>query len=86
MPQLSSLVSNVIVLSTSSLNDVLSGVIYLTDYDLTTRTGRLDYSSLDLRFSAHVHDGVSDYIVAHDEVLYTVPYGDDAGIWLVSGK
>ena len=86
MPALSEVVSNVIVLGTSSLNDVLSGVIYLTDYDLTTRTGRLDYSSLDLRFSAHVQDGVSDYIVAHDEVLYTVPYGEDAGIWLVSGK
>lgn len=86
VPELSDVASNVIVASTSSLNDVLSGVIYLTGYDLTTRTGRLDYTSLDLRFSAHVHDGVSDYIVAHDEVLYTIPYGDDAGIWLVSGK
>lgn len=86
LPALSDVASNVIVFSTSSLNDVLSGVIYLTGYDLTTRTGRLDYSSLDLRFSAHVHDGVSDYIVAHDEVLYSIPYGEDAGIWLASGK
>lgn len=85
-PALSGIASNVAVLSTLSLDDVLSGVVYLTDYDLTTRTGHLAYSNLDLRFTADVNDGVSDYLVTHDEVLYTIPYGDDAGIWIVEGK
>jgi hypothetical protein len=85
-PELSDVASKVIVLGTSSLNDVLSGVVYFTHFDLTTRTGRLEYRNLELRFTARVNDGVSDYVVAHDEVLYAIPYGEDAGIWLVSGK
>jgi hypothetical protein len=86
MPVLSEVASNVAVASTSSLNDVLSGVVYLTNVDLTTFTGRLDYRNLDLRFTATVNDGVSDYLVSHDELLYAVPYGENAGIWLVQGK
>jgi hypothetical protein len=85
-PELSKVASNVIVLSTLSLNDVLSGVSYLKNFDLTTRTGRLEYRNLELRFTASVNDGVSDYVVSHNEVLYNIPYGDDAGIWLVPGK
>ena len=85
-PELTEVASNVIVLGTSSLNDVLSGVSYLSDFDAKTRTGRLEYRNLQLRFTASVKNGVSDYVVSHDEVLYTVPYGDDAGIWLVPGK
>jgi hypothetical protein len=65
---------------------VLSGVSYLTRFDPTTRTGRLEYRNLELRFTARVNNGVSDYLVAHDEILYTIPYGNDAGIWLVPGK
>jgi hypothetical protein len=86
LPELSEVASNVVVVSTTSLNDVLSGVIYLKDYDFVTRTGRLQYRNLDLRFSARVNDGVSDYFVTHDEVLYAVPYGEDAGIYLAPGK
>jgi hypothetical protein len=41
---------------------------------------------LELRFTARVNEGVSDYIVSDDEVLYSIPYGDDAGIWLAPGK
>ena len=85
-PELSAVASNVFVLGTSSLNDVLSGVIYFTAFDVATRTGHLAYRNLELRFTADVNDGVSDYLVTHDEVLYNIPYGDDAGIWLVSGK
>jgi hypothetical protein len=86
LPEPTDVASNVIALSTAPLNDVLSGVSYLTHYDLTTGTGRLEYRNLDLRFSASVNDGVSDYLVSQDELLYSVPYGEDAGIWLVSGK
>jgi len=85
-PELTDVASNVVAFGTSSLNEVLSGVIYLTHFDATTLTGRLEYRNLELRFTAHVNDGVSDYLVSHDEVLYAVPYGPDAGIWLVSGK
>lgn len=86
VPDLSTVASNVVERGTSSLNDVLSGVSYLTRFDPTTRTGRLEYRNLELRFTARVNNGVSDYLVAHDEILYTIPYGNDAGIWLVPGK
>jgi hypothetical protein len=86
MPSLSAVASNVVMGGTASLNEVLSGVSYLSHFDTTTRTGRLEYRNLELRFTAKVSEGVSDYVVAHDEILYTVPYGNDAGIWLAPGK
>jgi hypothetical protein len=85
-PQLTELAANVTALSTLSLNEALSGVIYLTHFDPTTFTGRLEYRNLELRFTASVNHGVSDYVVAHDEVLYAIPYGPDAGIWLAPAK
>lgn len=85
-PELSPVASNVIVFGTSSLEEVLSGVMYLTDFDALTLTGRLEYRNLELRFTARVNDGVSSYLVSYDEILYTIPYGNDAGIWLASAK
>jgi hypothetical protein len=85
-PALLPVASNVPALRTGSLNDVLSGVIYFKDMDFKTGTGELEYRNLELRFTARINDDVSDYVVSHDEVLYTIPYGDNAGIWLVSGK
>lgn len=85
-PELSEVASDVVVFGTASLNNVLSGVSYLTHFDPVTRTGRLEYRNLELRFTAHVNSGVADYVVSKDEVLYSIPYGDDAGIWLVPGK
>jgi hypothetical protein len=85
-PDLGLVAQKVVVYGTASLNDVLSGVVFFSDYDLSTRTGRLEYRNLDLRFTAKVKDGVSDYLITHDEVLYAVPFGDDAGIWLAQGK
>jgi hypothetical protein len=86
MPGLSPVAANVIMHGTASLNEVLSGVSYLSHFDPDTRTGRLEYRNLELRFTAKVSEGVSDYVVAHDEILYAVPYGSDAGIWLAPGK
>jgi hypothetical protein len=86
VPELADVASNVIVLGTMSLDRVLSGVVYLSHFDVSKRTGRLEYRNLELRFTARVNDGVADYVVADDEVLYTVPYGDEAGIWLAPGK
>jgi hypothetical protein len=86
IPDLSAVASNVVTRGTASLNEVLSGVSYLRDFDMATRTGRLEYRNLELRFTAKVSEGVSDYVVANDEILYTVPYGSEAGIWLAPGK
>lgn len=85
-PELSLVAPNVVVAGTSSLNDVLSGVVFFSEYDVTQRTGRLEYRNLELRFTAKVNDGVSDYLVTQDEVLYTIPYGKNAGVWLAQGK
>lgn len=86
MPPLETIAKDVAVFSTSPLGAVLPGAIYLTDYDLATQTGRLVYRNTELRFSATIDSGVSDYIVSTDEVLYSVPFGPNAGIWLVPGK
>lgn len=86
VPALTDVASDVIVLGTSSLQDLLSGVIYMTDFDLEKQTGSLKYRNLELRFTADVNEGVSDYLVSHDELLYAIPYGDNAGIWLAEGK
>jgi hypothetical protein len=69
-----------------SLGLVLPGLLFLTNYDLDRGTGRLEYRNLELGFTALVNYGVSDYLVAKDEVLYAVPRGEGAGIWLVQGK
>lgn len=85
-PELSSVASNVVFTGTSALNELLSGVIYLKNVDVTSRTARLEYRNLELRFTATVNEGVSDYLATDDEIIYSIPYGDDAGIWLVPGK
>jgi hypothetical protein len=86
LPQLTEVAPDAVVFGTSAMNELLSGVLYLSSYDLVERTGQLDYRNLELRFTATVAHGVSDYMVLNDEVLYAVPYGDNAGIWLVQGK
>jgi len=85
-PELVSIAPRVGVFRTSSLDEVLSGVIYLADFDVKAGTGRLEYRSLELRFTGLVNFGVSDYRVFQDQVLYAIPRGANAGIWLVSGK
>jgi hypothetical protein len=85
-PELTPVASNVIAYGTSSLDHVLPGVLYLTDFDLAKGTGRLEYRNLELRFTAKVNAGVGSYLVANDEILYAIPHGPDAGIWLASAK
>ncbi|MET0790129.1 MAG: hypothetical protein ABW061_01285 [Polyangiaceae bacterium] len=85
-PELRPIAPNVGVFRVQALGQVLSGVMYLADFDEQSGTGRLEYRNLDLRFTAHVNDGVSDYAVVQDQVLYAIPRGENAGIWLVSGK
>lgn len=68
------------------LNHVLPGVAYFSDYDAERGTGTLVYKNLELRFEALVNYGISDFIVAEDEIIYSIPYGDSKGIWVVQGK
>jgi hypothetical protein len=74
------------VFNSASLDQLLSGVIYLADFDAVRGTGRLEYRSMELRFTGLVNYDVSDYRVFQDQVLYAIPRGENAGIWLVTGK
>jgi hypothetical protein len=62
------------------------GIAYLTNYDAKLDVGRLDYRNLELRFTATVSNGVSDYVPTGDGVIYTVPFGGGAGIWHVRSR
>ncbi len=64
----------------------LPGFVYFAAWDEKNGTGRLDYSNQELGFSATVSDGVSDYLQPGSGLLYTVPFGSAAGIWLARGK
>jgi hypothetical protein len=64
----------------------LPGFVYFTNWDAVTSTGRLEYSNTELGFSATVSDGVSDYLQPGTGLLYSVPFGAAAGIWLARGK
>jgi hypothetical protein len=64
----------------------LPGFVYFAAWDEKNGTGRLDYSNQELGFSATVSDGVSDYLQPGSGLLYSVPFGSAAGIWLARGK
>jgi hypothetical protein len=64
----------------------LPGFVYYTHWDAESATGRLSYSNVELGFSATVSDGVSDYLQPGSGLLYAVPFGAGAGIWLARGK
>ena len=68
------------------LDRVLPGIAYYSDYDRELRTGTLVYRNLELKFTALLNYGVSDFVVAEDEVIYSIPYGESAGVWVVQGK
>jgi hypothetical protein len=71
---------------TAFLDFVLPGIIYLSGHDPERDVGLLEYRNLELGFTAQIAAGVSDFIVTADDVLYSVPYGDAAGIWLLQAK
>lgn len=66
--------------------EFLPGVGYLTDYDEVTNTGRFEYRNLELEFTSIVNEGVSEFLVAGNGILYAVPFGERAGIWLTRAK
>jgi hypothetical protein len=85
-PELEEVAPSVGISTTASLGALLPGTIFLARYDAATDTGRLSYENAELRFKATVDFGVSDYLVTSGYLLYTIPYGDDQGIWLATGK
>jgi hypothetical protein len=66
--------------------DFLPGIGFLDEYDPVLGTGRFQYRNLELGFTSIVSEGVSDFIFAGNGMLYAVPYGEGAGIWLARAK
>jgi hypothetical protein len=62
------------------------GIAYLTEYDPEHDLGRLDYRNLQLGFTATVSEGVSMYLSTSDGLIYSVPFGQSAGIWAVRAR
>lgn len=71
---------------TRFMDTVLPGVAYFTGYDADTDTARLEYTNYELDFTSIVSDGVADFLLTPDSIIYTVPFGESAGIWLVRAK
>ncbi|HEY3497750.1 MAG TPA: hypothetical protein VGK73_23795 [Polyangiaceae bacterium] len=70
----------------NEVGEWLPALGYLTAYDAEHDTGRFEYRNLELGFTSVVSDGVSDFLMAGNGVLYAVPFGEDAGIWLARAK
>lgn len=68
------------------LDVVLPGIAYVSNYDVVTDTGRLEYNNLELGFRGVVSEGVSDFIPAGNGLLYTVPFGSARGVWLARAQ
>lgn len=64
----------------------LPGFVYFSGWDDNSGTGNLAYTNVELEFSATVSEGVSDYLQPGSGLLYTVPFGNAAGVWLARGK
>jgi hypothetical protein len=67
-------------------SDFLPGIGFLDEYDTEHGTGRFQYRNLELGFTSVVSDGVSDFVFAGNGMLYAVPFGEGAGIWLARAK
>lgn len=72
--------------SRASFVQAIPGIAYMINYDKTSDTGRLEYRNLELRFTATVSDGVAQYLRTPGGLIYSVPYGDGAGIWVVRSR
>ncbi len=85
-PRLKTVAENVRHRRTRFMDTVLPGVAYFTRYDPDTETARLEYTNYELDFTSIVADGVADFLLTPDSIIYTVPFGENAGIWLVRAK
>jgi len=66
--------------------EFLPGIGFLDQFDEEHQVGRFQYSNLELGFTSIVSEGVSDFTYAGNGILYAVPYGERAGIWLARAK
>jgi hypothetical protein len=64
----------------------LPGIGYFTHYDPVKDIGRFEYRNLELRFTATISDGVDSYLATPGGLIYSVPFGDSAGIWVVRSR
>jgi hypothetical protein len=85
-PRLKTVAENVRHRRTRFMDTVLPGVAYFTRFDADTDTSRLEYTNYELDFTSIVSDGVADFLLTPDSIIYTVPFGENAGIWLVRAK
>jgi hypothetical protein len=68
------------------LDIVLPGMAFVSNYDLETDTGRLEYNNLELGFRGTVSEGVSDFIPSGNGLLYSVPFGEARGVWIARAQ
>jgi hypothetical protein len=85
-PKLEVIAREVLWDSRTTFVPALPGIAYVTHYDEVRDTGRLEYRNLELRFTATVSDGVANYLPTPGGLIYSVPYGDSAGIWVVRSR
>jgi hypothetical protein len=64
----------------------LPGFIYITAFDPATGSGRLEYQNTQLEFTSVIAEGVSDLRDTGDNLFYTIPYGQNAGVWVTRKK
>ncbi|HEY3594029.1 MAG TPA: hypothetical protein VGL13_09145, partial [Polyangiaceae bacterium] len=85
-PKLELVATGVLPDSRTQFLTSLPGIAYLTHYDAASDTGRLEYRNLELEFTGTVSDGLANYISTDDGVIYSVPAGDNAGVWAVRAR
>jgi hypothetical protein len=85
-PALTPIAARVVPDSRARFLTCLPGVAYMTNYDVTKGTGELAYRNLQLEFTATVSAGVSDYLSTSANIIYSVPFGEAAGIWVVRAR
>ena len=70
----------------SQYSDFLPGIAWFTDWDDELQVGRFQYRNLELGFTSVVNEGVGEFLYAGNGLLYSVPFGEKAGIWLARAK
>jgi hypothetical protein len=85
-PKLEVIARGVLWDSRTQFVPALPGIAFLTHYDQEKDIGLLEYRNLELRFTATISDGVAAYLPTPGGLIYSVPLGDGAGIWVVRSR
>lgn len=54
--------------------------------DGAAATGTLEYQNTELLYTATVSDGVASFLPTTEGLIYSVPYGERAGVWFAEAK